>query len=161
MRKLVTVSLKAIIFFIGWVVCVGIIPIPATENVAIWRFWAELFPLLSIIGITAIFWFIDKKKIKLHLIDKPVYNLALGIIVGTIWLGVSFGILTFIGVIQLNGSNSVSMIWLWLLSAFINTIMQEMLVRGYLYQMIKSNYNTLSAVIVSTGVFTFAKEEPV
>ena len=156
MKKLVTVSLKAITFFIGWAVCVGVMPIPATKNLAIWRFWAELFPLLSIIGITAIFWFIDKKKIKLHLIDKPIYNLILGVIVGTIWLGVSLGILTFIGVIQLDGSNSVSMIWLWLLSAFINTIMQEMLVRGYLYQMIKSNYNILSAIIVSTGWFTFA-----
>lgn len=48
--------------FIGWAVCVGVMPIPATKNLAIWRFWAELFPLLSIIGITAIFWFIDKKR---------------------------------------------------------------------------------------------------
>ena len=28
--------------------------------------------------------------------------------------------------------------------------------RGYLYQMIKSNYNIVAAVIVSTGLFTFA-----
>lgn len=36
---------------------------------------------------------------------------------------------------------SISMLWLWILSAFINTIMQEMLVRGYLYQMIKRKKN--------------------
>lgn len=34
--------------------------------------------------------------------------------------------------------------------------MQEVLVRGYLYQMIKNNYNIVAAVIVSTGLFTFA-----
>jgi membrane protease YdiL (CAAX protease family) len=34
--------------------------------------------------------------------------------------------------------------------------MQEMLVRGYLYQMIKSNSNIAAAIIVSTGLFTFA-----
>lgn len=43
-----------------------------------------------------------------------------------------------------------------MISAFLNTIMQEMLVRGYLYQMIKSKYNIVAAVIVSTGLFTFA-----
>ena len=48
------------------------------------------------------------------------------------------------------------MLWLWMISAFLNTVMQEMLVRGYLYQMLKSNYNTVAAVIVSTGLFTFA-----
>ena len=48
------------------------------------------------------------------------------------------------------------MLWLWMISAFLNTVMQEMLVRGYLYQMLKSNYNIGIAVIVSTGLFTFA-----
>ena len=48
------------------------------------------------------------------------------------------------------------MLWLWILSAFINTIMQEMLVRGYLYQMIKRNYNVVAATVVSTMLFTLA-----
>ena len=34
--------------------------------------------------------------------------------------------------------------------------MQEMLVRGYLYQMIKRNYNVVAATVVSTMLFTFA-----
>lgn len=34
--------------------------------------------------------------------------------------------------------------------------MQEMLVRGYLYQMIKRNYNVVAATVVSTILFTFA-----
>ena len=48
------------------------------------------------------------------------------------------------------------MLWLWLFSAFINSVMQEVLVRGYLYQMIKNNYNIVVAVLISTGLFTFA-----
>ena len=43
------------------------------------------------------------------------------------------------------------MLWLWLLAAFLNTVMQEMLVRSYLYQMIKSNGSIAAAIIVSTG----------
>lgn len=156
MKKLVVVSLKTIIFFMGWVICVLVMHIPDTESAVLWRFWAELIPFLAIVGITIIFWLIDKRKIQLHLVGKPVYNIVLGCIIGAVWLGTSVGILSLIGVIHIDGNNQISMFWLWILSAFINTIMQEMLVRGYLYQMLKSNYNIGLAVIVSTGLFTFA-----
>lgn len=48
----------------------------------------------------------------------------------------------------------VTMLWLWLVSAFINTVMQELLVRGYLYQLWKNNYSWPIAVVISTGLFT-------
>ena len=156
MKKLVSVSIKTIIFFVGWAICASVIPIPDVASSVIWRFWAELIPLLSIIVFTLIFWLIDKRKIRLHLTGKPVYNIILGCVTGAIWLGVSIGILFFIGVVHIDGRNQISMIWLWMFSAFLNTVMQAMLVRGYLYQMIKSSYNIVAAIIVSTGLFTFA-----
>lgn len=156
MKKLVSVSIKTIIFFVGWAICASVIPIPDVASAVVWRFWAELIPFLSIIALTLIFWLIDKRKIRLHLTGKPVYNIILGCVTGAIWLGVSIGILFLIGVVHIDGRNQISMIWLWMFSAFLNTVMQEMLVRGYLYQMIKSNYNIVAAVIVSTGLFTFA-----
>ena len=156
MKKLVLVSLKTFVFFVGWAICVSILPIPDTKSAAVWRFWAELIPLLSVIGFTIIFWLIDKRNIRLHLTGKPVYNIVLGCITGAIWLGVSVVILSLTGVIHINGRNQISMLWLWLFSAFINSVMQEVLVRGYLYQMIKNNYNIVVAVLISTGLFTFA-----
>lgn len=87
---------------------------------------------------------------------KPVYNIILGCVTGAIWLGVSIEILSLIEVVHIDSRNQISMLWLWMFSAFLNTIMQEMLVRGYLYQMIKSNYNIVAAVIVSTALFTSA-----
>lgn len=155
MKKLLSVSSKTILFFVGWAVCAGVIPVPHTESDVIWRFWAELIPFLVIVTATLIFWVIDK-KIHLHMFGKLVYNMILGCITGTVWLGVTIGILYCLGVIHISGRNQVPMIWLWLFSVFLNTIMQEMLVRGYLYQMIKSNYNIVAAVIISTGLFTFA-----
>lgn len=119
-------------------------PIPDTKSAAVWRFWAELIPLLSVIGFTIIFWLIDKRNIRLHLTGKPVYNIVLGCITGAIWLGVSVVILSLTGVIHINGRNQISMLWLWLFSAFINSVMQEVLVRGYLYQMIKIITTSLS-----------------
>ena len=156
MKKLVSVSIKTIIFFVGWAICVSVIPIPNTASVVIWRFWAELIPLVSIIALTLIFWLIDKRKTRLHLTEKLVNNIILGCVTGAVWLGVSVGILAIIGVVHIDGRNQISMLWLWMISAFLNTVMQEMLVRGYLYQMLKSNYNIGIAVIVSTGLFTFA-----
>lgn len=156
MKKLASVSLKTIIFFVGWAICASVIPIPDTSSAAIWRFWAELIPFLSIVVLTFIFWRMDKRKIRLHLTEKPVYSIILGCVTGAVWLGASIGILSLAGVIHITGINRISLLWLWMISAFLNTVMQEMLVRGYLYQMIKSNYNIVAAIIVSTGLFTFA-----
>lgn len=142
----------------GWAIFASVIPIPDTASAVIWRFWAELIPLLSIIALTLIFWLIDKRKIRLHLTGKPVYNIILGCVTGANWLGVSIEILSLIKVVHIDSRNQISMLWLWMFSAFLNTIMQEMLVRGYLYQMIKSNYNIVAAVIVSTALFTSAHD---
>ena len=111
MKKLVLVSLKTIIFFVGWAICVSVIPIPDIESAVVWRFWAELIPFLSIVGITIIFWLIEKRKIRLHLAGKPIYNIILGCITGAIWLGASIGILSLIGVIHIDGRNQISMLW--------------------------------------------------
>ena len=54
MKKLALVSLKTILFFVGWAICVSVIPIPDTLSAVIWRFWAELIPFLSIIVLTLI-----------------------------------------------------------------------------------------------------------
>ena len=60
MKKVLSVSIKTIIFFVGWAICVSVIPIPDTASAVIWRFWAELIPLLSVIAITLIFWLADQ-----------------------------------------------------------------------------------------------------
>ena len=92
MKKLIEVSLKSIIFFIGWTICASVIPIPDIDNAALWRFFAELIPFLAIVVMSVIFWFVDRKKTKLHLTQRPVYSSVLGGTVGLSWLGISVGI---------------------------------------------------------------------
>lgn len=62
MKKIALVSIKTLIFFVGWVICASVIPIPDTASAVIWRFWAELIPLLSIIVLTLIFFANRQKK---------------------------------------------------------------------------------------------------
>ncbi len=153
-KKLLITIGKSLLFFIGWALLASFLPIPDSSDGAVWRFWAELIPLLAIVIMTALFWFIEKKKVPLNIVSSPLKGSAVGIIAGIVWLGAAVVILILTGTMTIVGHNSVPMLWLWIISVFLNTIMQEMLVRGYLYQLIKANYNTVAAAVVTTALFT-------
>ena len=61
---------------------------------------------------------------------------------------------TSLDTVRFEGSNDISLVWLWFIAAFLNVMMQELLVRGYLYQFLKQKSNMLTATIVTTGIFT-------
>lgn len=154
MKKIAKTILKSILFFIGWAVLTTLLPLPNTNNPAIWRIWAEIIPLFSIIVFSIIFWMIEKKQVKLDLFGNPTMGLRVGVIGGIFWLGCTIIILYLIGVIRFNGSNHISMLPIWIFAAILNVVMQELLVRGYLYQMIKQKHNMVAATIVTTALFT-------
>ncbi len=155
MKKILITTTKVLLYFVGWALLVSFIPVPDFENPAIWRFAAELIPFLCIIGVSILFWFIEKKNVRIFALSSPFRNCLIGIISGIVWLGLSFCIMSLCSVLKITQVNPISMLWLWILSAFINTIMQELLVRGYLYQMIKAKHNIIAATIISTALFTF------
>ena len=67
MKKLFITGTKAIFFFVGWAVLAGLLPIPDSSNGAVWRFWAELIPFLCVVGLTLIFWLMEKNRNAYHL----------------------------------------------------------------------------------------------
>lgn len=155
MKKLLFTVAKMIAFFIGFALLVGLIPIPDSSNGAVWRFWAEFIPFLCIVFLTLLFWFIEKRKVKLCIISSPLKNSVIGVVTGIAWLGIVTAILMIFGTMKIVECNVVPMLWLWIFSALINTIMQELLLRGYLYQILKMNYNVAVATVVTTVLFTF------
>lgn len=154
MKKLAITSIKFIGFFLGWAILVSALPIPDTDNAAIWRLWAEIIPLFAIIIFTLLFWLIEKRTVKLHLLDNSLMGAVVGIITGFVWLGITVVILLMLRIIEFNGANSVSLLPVWLIATFLNVITQELLVRGYLYQMLKQKYNISVSVIITTALFT-------
>lgn len=62
MKKALITVLKITAFFVGWAVYTAI-DVPA-EDPAVWRFFAELVPLVSMILFTVAFILIEKKKIR-------------------------------------------------------------------------------------------------
>lgn len=153
MKKILLTVLKIVLFFVGWAVC-SAIDIPA-ENPAVWRFYAELIPLLSMILFTWVFILIEKGKVRIPIAKHAGTGTMAGIAAGFVWILLSAGILIGTHQLVITGKNSVPMLWLWIISAFINVIMQELLVRGYIYQMLKTRYNMFITVVVTTALFTF------
>lgn len=154
MKKILMTTLKIFTFFLGWAILCAVLPLSTSDNPAIWRLWAEIMPFLAIIAFTIIFWLIEKKQVKLNIFNNPLKGLLVGTIGGAMWLGCTVIILLVMGVMEFNGSNNVSMLLVWLFAAFLNVIMQELLVRGYLYQMLKQKHNVIAATIVTTALFT-------
>lgn len=146
--------LKILIFFVGWAVLSGIIDIPV-DNTAVWRFFAELIPFAVIIVFTIVFLLIEKKNINIPIKDNIGKGTLIGSVVGSCWIGIASGVLLLSKQLAIVEKNNVSMLWLWIISAFINVVMQELLIRGYIYQLLKQKYNLSAAVIVTTALFSF------
>ncbi|MDO5734831.1 MAG: hypothetical protein Q4P08_06880, partial [Eubacteriales bacterium] len=60
-------------------------------------------------------------------------NLLLGIFVGFIWLGLTILLIYIMGGLTIDSKNSVDDVPIWFIALFLNTIMQELMFRGYLY----------------------------
>lgn len=153
MKKFLIIILKIIIFFIGWAICAGFGNIPS-NNPAIWRLGAEAFPLVYLCIFSFIFWLIERKRIIIISFKKPILNVFIGIGIGIAWIGVTVIIMYLIGTLFFSGSNRIEYLSVWLFACFLNVIMQELLVRGYIYQLIKSEYNIVISIIVTTILFT-------
>ena len=154
MKKALKNTAKVIIFFLAWAICVSIGDINS-DNPAIWRFWAEVIPFLWTLLLTIIFLCIERGKVKIPVFRNIAKGSLAGFITGVLWIGISAGIVILTGSSQIEFENGVEYLWLWIFSAFINTIMQELLARGHIYRLLKKEYNILIAAIVSTALFTF------
>lgn len=155
MRKLFITISKTILFFVGWAVLVGFTPDIPTDNPAILRLGWEFTPLLTIIVFTLVFVFVlEKRNIKVPIFNDFYKNFFIGIVTGFLWLGSVVVILMLTGIMVIQGENKVEYILIWMLSSLLNVVMQELLIRGYLYQLFKKNYNAIISGFLTTISFT-------
>ena len=115
---------------------------------------AEMIPLAALLLFTVSFCMIEKKSVNIPIKENIGKGPLTGIATGILWIGAASSILLISKQLEITGKNEVSLLWLWILSAFLNVIMQELLVRGYIYQLLKKQYNIPAAVIVTTAIFT-------
>ena len=79
MKKALVILLKIIIFFIGWAIIAGIIEIQ-NDNPSVWRFYAELIPLVVMVVFTVVFLKFEKNEVKIPIRENAGKGTVVGII---------------------------------------------------------------------------------
>lgn len=155
MKKFSIILIKYLLFFMGWTMVLVAAPDIEFKEPAFLRLYYEVKPLVIVLLFTLVFvWGIEKRKIKIPLWSDFYRTTFIGIIAGVFWLGSAVGILYLTGTMSFHGVNTVNYLWVWILASLLNVFTQELLIRGYLYQLCKHHYNTIVAAIVTTIVFT-------
>lgn len=155
MKTFFATLFKVLLFFVGWAVLATVLPIPESSNPAVWRFFAELMPFLAVVLCTLIGWLVERRQLKImgRITQGAVVT---GVLAGFCWIGLALGILLLTGHMTIDaGPRAVPMLWLWFLALFFNTLMQELLVRGYLYRLLQRRANTILAAVITTALFLF------
>ena len=86
------------------------------------------------------------------------HDILIGVGIGTVWLGLSLLALWIMGCVSMRSSFTVlapSLVWA-AAALLLNTVTQEVLVRSYIYQTIKSQSNFIWAIVGSSILFTLA-----
>lgn len=155
MKKLLITILKTIVFFIGWAIIIGFTPDISTSNQAILRLGWEFTPLVVIVVFTLVFVFaVEKGQIKIPIVKNFYKNAFVGLVTGFLWLGSVVTIFIITGTMRIQGENKVEYLFIWIVASLLNVVMQELLCRGYLYQLFKRNYNTIISGVLTTALFT-------
>ncbi|MDO4739883.1 MAG: type II CAAX endopeptidase family protein [Eubacteriales bacterium] len=154
MKTILLTLAKCLAFFLGWAIAAGLCPLPSAVSPAVWRLWAEITPLLAICLFTALFWGIEKRSLRLCLFRFPGKGLLIGASAGLFWLGAPVLLLWGMGAAHFTHAGPVEALPLWWIAACLNVATQELLVRGYMYQLIKQRHNLPAAVIVTSLLFT-------
>ena len=154
MKKLINTVLQLLIFFFAWVLLIGVMPIPFKDPV-LWRLAAEAEPLILLLALTAMFLRFNRGTVHIPVREHAGRALASGTLSGILWIGLSAGILLFSKQIVITGKNEVDRLWIWILAVFLNVIMQELLIHGFIYEFLKARYNLPAAVVVTAALFTF------
>lgn len=153
MKKAIITTGKILAFFLLWVLSFSFIQIP-TSDPAIWRLEAEVIPFLPLIPLSFIFWLIEKKNLQIIPCKRPLFTFLSSVITGALWVGFPLFILHISKNLFFDGVNTVPFLEVWIIACIFNVIMQELLVRGYIYQLLKKNYNVVTAILFSTTIFT-------
>ncbi len=154
-KKTLITIMKILIFFMGWVALstISVIYIK-NDNPAVYRFLLEFIPFIVMTIFTLLFLMIEKGNVKLQILKNMFKGAITGIVVGIVWIGISITILLVLKEVVITNKNEVPFLGLWIISAFINVVMQELLVKGYIYQLLKTKYNLSIAILITTLLFT-------
>jgi membrane protease YdiL (CAAX protease family) len=156
MKKIVICFSKILVFYVLWaglVSLMSLIDVPLDGSLA--RLFYEFIPCLITLLISFVFiTLVEKKNLTIPVFNRGLMDIIIGIAAGACWIVLSIGILYITNSITFKEKNEVTLLPIWIIALFLNTIMQELLVRGYVFSLLVKSYNKVIACIITTVLFT-------
>lgn len=153
MKKVTSTFLKISCFFVTWLILAGVLDIPSS-NPAVWRLGAEFIPLLVLVLMTILFSNFEGGNVKKERDSRWLPATLIGTVVGTVWIGAAALTLLTTAQFSIVKNPAVPDFWIWFLAAFLNVVMQELLIRGYIYRLLKLRHGLTAALAITTLLFT-------
>ena len=123
------------------------------------RLITELIPFISILSACLIMTkFVEKRKFSTlgFQSDRIINNISIGLIIGLFWIIISFVGQYVFGTIFKGAQNTIpaGTFIIYGIALLVNASLQEILFRSYIYQSIETNFNALSAIIITSVLFS-------
>jgi membrane protease YdiL (CAAX protease family) len=161
-KSLWTIIWKSFSFFTLWAILYSpfvVLLAPKVENTALnSRLYYDATGALTIVIAAWVMVRLVERRSFMTLGFAPIHfvrDFTLGLIIGILWLVVSLVILRLFGwlTLQLTGQLDASTLFIAALAMLLNTLIQEVLSRGYIFQNIQSQSNATWAIIVTSIIF--------
>ena len=160
MKKATGTFGKFILFFIVWAAGISLVfslyekPPAIAHHSALLRLYWEATPLaMAIICTMLAVVYLERKKVIVTISKRPLRDTLLGLGFGIGWIASVTFILLSLGILTFDSAAHVSALPIWGVALFLNAAMEELLIRGYLFAMVRSAYNSAVAIIVTTALF--------
>jgi membrane protease YdiL (CAAX protease family) len=88
--------------------------------------------------------------------ERIINNISIGLLIGLFWIIISFVGQYIFGTLTKGTQNTIPAgpFIIYGIALLINASLQEILFRSYIYQTIESNFNALSAIIITSVLFS-------
>jgi membrane protease YdiL (CAAX protease family) len=106
-------------------------------------------------GLVSLLFFlvVEKRKIKLPLLTRPLRDIGLSLFSGVFWIGGTLGLFFLTDSILLARSDSLPQFGYWILAVVLTVAAQELLLRGYLFSLLQEKYSGVAAICVTSVLY--------
>lgn len=154
MKNLIASVFKTLFFFDLSIVVISLLPAIQSNNEALCALWREGVPLAVMLVFTGVFiLLVEKRRVRLAVTRRKMQNIGRGVSFGFLLCLLPLCGMRLARVFTLGGRNRIDGFFLYVLALLCYTLTQELLLRGYLYQLYRKMAPATVAVTVCTLLF--------
>lgn len=154
MKNLIVNIFKTLFFFDLAVIVIYLLPEITGGSAAMLKLKQEAVIAGVPLFLTLIYYFIIEKRKTGAPFNRHIFKAFFkGLAAGVIPLGIAVGLLVLFKELSFTGISKPERLWLWLGAILCNAIANELLLRGYLFNLYKKHYGFMFSAIVTTMLF--------